>query len=350
MSGWGAAQPASPPGGAAQPTFFQLPADACELTVAYYNVGIPLLQVGTKSWRRKEAALVADIDKAVNMHAVDILCLCELGEVGVGIGSKLRGGDVSDWLRELLADSAAPPVAIYADGHYATLVMSDRIQVLEHRVVKNFVITQRYRCFQHFRVRTSEHDMPISIVNCHAPSSTKRTLTMDMRRRYFNAFHDACGADPFIWGGDFNTKVTQLTDLVERIDNRYAMNPSAAQPGSLQVVFSHPLQCKHGDLALTFGLDTAQVNSEIGFSYKGASDAHDLVVAKVFENTSRPAPRPESAASWSSSAAQPARQGPAGKVPNAEEPPEWPMPTRRTPRSRAEVSAASSAAQPARQQ
>ena len=192
--------------------------------------------------------------------------------------------------------------------------------------------------------------MPISIVNCHAPSSTKRTLTMDMRRRYFNAFHDACGADPFIWGGDFNTKVTQLTDLVERIANRYTMNPSDAQPGSLQVVFSHPLQCKHGDLALTFGLDTAQVNSEIGFSYKGVSDAHDLVVAKVFENTSRPAPRPESAASWSSSAAQPARQGPAGKVPNAEEPPESPMPTRRTPRSRAEVSAASSAAQPARQQ
>ncbi len=75
MSGSGAAQPASPPGGAAQPTFSQLPADACELTVAYYNVGIHLSHVGTTNWRNTEAKLVADIVKAVNVHEVDILCL-----------------------------------------------------------------------------------------------------------------------------------------------------------------------------------------------------------------------------------------------------------------------------------
>ena len=63
------------------------------------------------------------------MHALDILCLSELGELGVGIGKKLPEGDVIAWIHKLLADSAVSPVAIYADGHYATLVLSDRALV-----------------------------------------------------------------------------------------------------------------------------------------------------------------------------------------------------------------------------
>ena len=139
--------------------------------VAFYNVGIQLSQVGTKKWTTTKKELAADIVKAANVHALDILCLSELGEVGVGIGKKLPEGDVIAWIRKLLADSAVSPVAIYADGHYATLVLSDRMEVLQYRVIRDFVKTQRDRCFQHFRVRTSERDEPISIVNCHAPSS-----------------------------------------------------------------------------------------------------------------------------------------------------------------------------------
>ena len=87
---------------------------------------------------------------------------------------------------------------------------------------------------------------------------------MDGRLRYFTAFHEACAGDPLIWGGDFNTGLIQLATLLERIDDRYIMDSSAAQPGSLQTVLSHPLQCKHGDLAVTFGLCSAQVNSQVG--------------------------------------------------------------------------------------
>ena len=158
--------------------------------------------------KKTEKQLAADIVKAANEHALDILCLSELGELGVGIGEKLAEGDVIAWICKLLADSAVSPVAIYADGHYATLVLSDRVQVLQHRVIGDFVQTQRDRCFQHFRVRTSERDEPISIVNCHAPSNPKRpgrNLTVDMRLKYFTAFHEACAGEPFIWGGDFNT-------------------------------------------------------------------------------------------------------------------------------------------------
>ncbi|CAK0895404.1 unnamed protein product [Prorocentrum cordatum] len=73
----------------------------------------------------------------------------------------------------------------------------------------------------------------------------------------------------------------------------------------------------------------------------------------------RPAPQPETEASSASSAAQPARQEPAGSAgpPPPQQPsalhnaerPEWPMPTRPATRPKAEASSASSAAQPARQ-
>ena len=304
----------STPGGAAQPTCSALPDDASELTVAFYNVGIQLSQVGTKKWKTTEKKLAADIVEAASVHALDILCLSELGEVGVGIGAKLPEGDVIAWIRNLLADSAVSPVAIYADGHYATFVLSDRMEILQYRVIRDLMKTQRDRCFQHFRVRTSERDEPISIVNCHAPCSRKRKLTVAGRLRYFTAFHEACAGDPFIWGGDFNTGLIQLATLLDDIDDRYTMDSSAAQPGSLQTVFSHPLQWRNGDLAVTFGLCSAQVNSKIGASFNGASDAHDVVVTKVFGNTSRLAPRPEPEASSSRSAAQPARQEPAGSA------------------------------------
>ena len=130
----GAAQPTSTDG-AAQPIFSELPDDASELTVAFYNVGINLSQVGTKHWKSKEKALAADIDEAANVHGLDILCLSELGEVDVGLGERLPEGDVVAWIRKVLADSAVSPVAIYADAHYATLVLSKRIQLLDYRLI-----------------------------------------------------------------------------------------------------------------------------------------------------------------------------------------------------------------------
>ena len=95
----GAAQPTLTPGGAAQPAFSALPHDASELTVAFYNVGIQLSQVGTKKWEEStEKQLAADIVKAANEHALDILCLSELGELGKGIGTKLPEGNVIAWM------------------------------------------------------------------------------------------------------------------------------------------------------------------------------------------------------------------------------------------------------------
>ena len=104
--------------------------------------------------------------------------------------------------------------------------------------------------------------------------------------RYLKTFNDMSGADPFIWGGNLNTGLIQLAALLRTVDPRYLITDrdtsSAEQPGITQVVFSHPLRYTHGDIALTCGLRAAQVNSEVGRFYSGASADHDLVVAKVF--------------------------------------------------------------------
>ena len=106
---------------------------------------------------------------------------------------------------------------------------------------------------------------------------------------------------------------------------KFKLEPSsAAQPGAVEVVYSHPLRTKHGDLALVHGLCAIQVNSEVGNFQQGVSDAHDLVVAKVCvpraDSAAEPQP-PEHASSSSNSAAQP--------VPVERGPPPTAMPSSR---------------------
>jgi hypothetical protein len=63
----------------------ELPADTVRLTVGFYNVGIQFTELAGKKWLLKQSRLRADIVKAFDTHGLDILCLCELGELGVGI-------------------------------------------------------------------------------------------------------------------------------------------------------------------------------------------------------------------------------------------------------------------------
>ena len=173
----GAAQPAWSSSGAAQPAFSALPDNAPELAVGFYNVGIQLGQVGKNKWTRKKQRLKQDIVDAFAVHDLDVLCLSELGEQGRGLGSKLPNNDraippaVDAWLLELLSDSAAPPVSVYSDGHYATLVKTRRVSVEKYEFVRGFVRGQEERGFQHLCVRFHGDDTTMSIINCHSVSS-----------------------------------------------------------------------------------------------------------------------------------------------------------------------------------
>ena len=90
--------------------------------VGFYNVGIKLDEVNEKNWKIKERMLKDDIVKAFDEHGLDILCLSELGELGIGLAPSLPKEDISAWTQGLLSDSAVPPVEVYANNHYVTLV------------------------------------------------------------------------------------------------------------------------------------------------------------------------------------------------------------------------------------
>ena len=63
-------------------------------------------------------------------------------------------------------DSAVPPVSVYSDGHYATLVKTRRVSVEKYKFVRGFVCGQEGRGFQHFCVRFHGDGTPMSIINC----------------------------------------------------------------------------------------------------------------------------------------------------------------------------------------
>ena len=115
------------------------------MTVGFYNVGIWFSEVGkSASW--EESLLAKDLVKAFEDHALDVLCLS-------GIGDNVPGGDVDAEIRKLLADSTivsdreGPRVRVYTEGHYSTIVMSDRVRVLQCNLVRGFVPDQADRCF-----------------------------------------------------------------------------------------------------------------------------------------------------------------------------------------------------------
>ena len=266
---------------AAQTTFSELPANAARLTVGFYNVGIQLAEISGRRWSSKQSRLKADIVKAFDTHVLDILCLCELGELGVGIAAGLLDGNVNAWMTELLRDSAIPPVNIFAESHYLTIVKTSRVNVDRYRLVQGFDANNTDRSFQHLRVFVAGDGVPISIINCHAPSSKKRMLTQTCRKHYLIAAHNACAGDRFVWGGDFNTGCIQFTAIMQGIDSRYSDGEDDLST-PLQILYSHPMKSRVGDLAVSYGLGAIQTDSAVGKSHDGVSDAHDLVIASVF--------------------------------------------------------------------
>ena len=266
---------------AAQTTFSELPAHIAQLTVGFYNVGIQIAELSGKKWSTKQSHLKNDIIKAFDMHVLDILCLCELGELGVGIAAGLPDRNVDAWMTELLRDSAIPPVHIFADSHYLTIVKTSRVNVDRYSLVQGFDDNNTNRSFQHLRVFVAGDGVPISIINCHAPSSKKRVLTSNGRKLYLTAAHNVCAGDPFIFGGDFNTGFIQITAFMNGIDARYRGGEGDLS-SALQVCYSHPIKARVGDLAVSYGLRAIQIDSAVGKSHQGVSDAHDLVIASVF--------------------------------------------------------------------
>ena len=115
----------------------QVPTGSTEFTVGFYNVGLNKNQVNKKGWKIKERKLKEDIVNAFEKHSLDVLCLCELGELNDGLGDQLSEG-LEGWIWSMIADSAVQPVQIYGDGHYCTIIKAGRVAVKGYKVVQGF--------------------------------------------------------------------------------------------------------------------------------------------------------------------------------------------------------------------
>ena len=69
-------------------------------------------------------------------HALDMLCLSELGEIHAGLADKLQK-TVTEWIMDLLADTAVAQVSVYADAHYVTIVKQEDVVVAESRLTSS---------------------------------------------------------------------------------------------------------------------------------------------------------------------------------------------------------------------
>ena len=264
-------------GGAAQPTVIRLPDTAVEVTVGFYTVGIELSEARAKHRMVQVFRLLADIVKAFGTHALDVLCLNDLGELDA---------DVVEWFSELLKTSAAPPVLIFCDSHYATLVVPDRIRGYSYNWIQ-----VAGRTFQHLRIHVEGIEAPTSIINFNIAAAPRRKMSSTERLQYFRACREACHNDRFIWGG-CNIGLIQLLVLLQSFGPRFSDGPN----GSLRVVYSHPTKGRQGDFAVTYDFFAVQVNSQVGVNFGGVSDDHDLVIAKVFSPTNGMHVAPGSAA------------------------------------------------------
>ena len=146
-----------------------------------------------------------------DLHA---LCLCELGNRPTGLADSL-GQPVGNRILGLLANTNVGEVSIYAHGHYATIVKTEKIFVHTARCIQGFFPHQPCRSFQHLRVGLRTGNEVVSIINVLAVSSDKKRLTAARRIHYFRAFHEVSGDDNWIWGGVFHTTIDQLAAILE---------------------------------------------------------------------------------------------------------------------------------------
>jgi hypothetical protein len=99
---------------------------------------------------------------------------------------------------------------------------------------------------------------------------------MNTKRLVVHELHKHSGPRA-IWGGDLNITQVQLSALTKDFHSTAASSALNQQIQGLQIVFSHTLAFKPGDLAVVLGMVAFQENSTVGWSHGGVSDAHMIL-------------------------------------------------------------------------
>ena len=117
------------------------------------------------------------IAKALQHHALDVLCLSALGQLNESLDPAFEGG-IKTWIMSLISDDGVEqPITIYDDDHYVTIVKNTRVHITHYKFVRGFVPDQEERSFQLVRVRVTDTHEQVCIINCDAPASETTGLS-----------------------------------------------------------------------------------------------------------------------------------------------------------------------------
>ena len=278
--------------------------DDAVLRAAFYTVG---LQQNALDSRRAEVAIAfcqrwaRDITDAFQLHRLDVLCLCDLGEHGVGLqGCAHLGCHTQEELflqiTTMVADALrgdAPELAAQiqlVSGEHASYAAFERrgsmLAVEEVVFHKGLDSGPAWRADRTMLVlHCTWMNQPVKITCCHCPASTKRPWDCNVRASVLPTIFRLAGLAPFedwsggasepaawILGGDLNLGVNAIRNEIE------PYQPRESDEHMVQIVQDDALLRHHGDMALVQHMRAFRIASMIGKSYGGISDAHNMVV------------------------------------------------------------------------
>ena len=232
--------------------------------VAYYNLTWDVGKMIGKKHEEHKRKLREDVLKALDTHDVDVLCLCEVGEIERGLGS-VRWNAL---LRDIIPEHWK--YEFYTASHYTTIINSTTMETLIEPTLSGSmtpVPAHWYRKCQFFRVRKKyfgEVHPAIDVVNVHSPSSKHKHLTDRIRKDVLEWLQRHMG-DRTIIGGDLNESEFSL---------RETFGPGRGQNG---IEFIRPIFGLHGDLAITRNLETDVMQEKIN----ATSITHFMVIVNL---------------------------------------------------------------------
>ena len=250
-----------------------------QVVIAFYNIG--WMSTRLNNLKKHSATLNEDLREAIDDMDADVICLCECGEIGIGL-------DPTKWL-EAIRNICGMGFAIFQHSHYTVIVKMETMEIVQKPTLRGPMTPAQgheYRKCQHLQVKVKDSAAnPIDIFNVHSPASSKRPLNATVREQILTWFRTNMSSQTLI-GGDLNSSKFSLDAVLKRSGVHYLFEVNA----------------KHGDLVVCKGLHAESLACEISRT----SDAHKMCVVMVTQKlAAKPAQQQSSSAA---SAAHPAQQ------------------------------------------
>ena len=179
-------------------------ADHC--VIAFWNIGwCKEFLAGVDNEKRKKH-LAHGFHVALNDYCVDILLLCECGEIGEGL-------DANVWI-PLVQQLAGDHCVVRHQGHYTSIVRRDSVRILNGPVLMGPMATwgnkHDYRKCQYLSIALKDSaDKPINVFNVHSPATKEHPMPPTVRKEILEWLLNQAG-DRAVIGGDLNCNIVHM--------------------------------------------------------------------------------------------------------------------------------------------